>query len=51
LLVTNGTPSTAFPEGELCTLTGLTDYFVDSAVLTQSKSAKRLSVSLTKIIL
>jgi hypothetical protein len=49
LLVTTGTVTTDFPEGALCTLTGLTTYFVDSATVSNTKSAKRVDVQLTKI--
>jgi hypothetical protein len=50
LLVLAGTPATEFPEGAMCTLTGLTDYFVDSAVISNTKSARRVTVSLTRLL-
>jgi len=51
LLVTTGNPATDFPEGALCTVSGLTDYFVDSAPVSKTKSASRVEVQLTKLIL
>jgi hypothetical protein len=50
LLVLAGVPATDFPEGAMCTLTGLTDFFVDSAAVSQTKSASRVDVQLTKLI-
>jgi hypothetical protein len=51
LLVTTGNTDTDFPEGALCAVTGLTSYFVDSCVVSNTKSARRAEVQLTKIIL
>lgn len=50
LLVTTGTPATDFPEGAMCTVTGLTDYFVDSAPVSETKSATRVEVQLTRLL-
>lgn len=50
LIVTTGTPATDFPEGAMCTVTGLTDYFVDSAPVDSTKSAQRVSVQLTRLL-
>lgn len=49
LLVLAGVPATDFPEGGMCVVTGLTDYFVDSAVVSNTKSARRVEVQLTKL--
>jgi hypothetical protein len=40
---------THFPEGGMATLSGFTDYFVDSCNVAKSKSAWQISVSLTDI--
>lgn len=46
---TGATPASDFPEGAMCTLTGLTGWYVDSAPITKSKSAQKVSVTLTNI--
>ena len=48
LIATTGTFA-EFPEGAMCTMTGLTDYFVDSCVITKTRSAQRAEVSMTDI--
>ena len=49
LIVTTGTVATDFPEGALCTVTGFTEYWVDSAVQSYSKGSTRAAVSMTDI--
>jgi len=48
LIATTGTFS-EFPEGGMCTATGLTAYFVDACPITKTRSAQRAEVSLTNI--
>ncbi len=43
-------PDVDFPVGAMCTLTGLTTYFVDSAPVVKSKTAQKVTVELTKIL-
>jgi len=43
------TPLTDFPAGAMCTVTGLTTYFVDSCEVAKSKSAQRVSVKLIQL--
>jgi hypothetical protein len=51
-LISKGASGTAaqaktdFPMGNMCTLTGLTSYFVESCSIENSKSAVRVSVTL-----
>lgn len=45
----NAAPATDFPEGAMCTVTGFTSYFVDSAPISRSKGAQKVTVSLTNI--
>ena len=40
---------THFPEGAMATLSGFTDYFVDSCQINKSRAAWRVNVSLTDI--
>lgn len=40
---------TDFPAGNICTLTGLTTYYVDSCSITSSKSAVRVEVTLKNL--
>jgi hypothetical protein len=47
---TGATPATEFPVGAMCTVTGLTGYFVDSAPIVKSKSAQKVTVEMTKIL-
>ena len=52
LLTSGGTPpvpATQFPEGGMCTVVGLTAYFVDSCPVTYSKGATRVQPSMTNI--
>ena len=42
-------PLADFPEGDMSVLTGLTAYFVDSAKVSKSKSAAKVSLELTNI--
>lgn len=49
LLVTTGNPETDFPEGAMCTIAGMTDFFVDSATISKTKSATRVDVQLTQL--
>lgn len=42
-------PLTDFPEGKLCTVTGLTTFYVDSAKPKKSKGAIMVSVTLHEI--
>ena len=44
-------PTTDFVEGGMATHTDFTLFFVDSAVVTRTKSAERVSVDMTKIII
>jgi len=43
-------PATDFPKGAMCTITGLTTYFVDSAPVVKAKGAQKVSVEMTKIL-
>jgi hypothetical protein len=43
-------PATEFPVGAMCTITGLTTYFVDSAPIVKAKGAQKVSVEMTKIL-
>lgn len=44
---TGATPATEFPVGTMCTVTGLTGYFVDSAPIVKTKSAQKVTVDMT----
>ena len=44
---TGATPASEFPIGAMCTVTGLTGYFVDSAPIVKSKSAQKVTVDMT----
>lgn len=44
---TGATPASDFPIGTMCTVTGLTGYFVDSAPIVKSKSAQKVTVEMT----
>lgn len=46
---TGATPATDFPEGGMCTVTGLTAWYVDSAPIVKTKSAQKVNVTLTNI--
>ena len=48
LIATTG-DFTEFPEGAMCTATGLTNYFVDSVVKTEVKGATTAVISMTNI--
>ncbi len=41
------TPTSEFPVGAMCTVTGLTGYFVDSAPVVKTKSAQKVTVDMT----
>jgi hypothetical protein len=47
---TSATPLTDFPEGDMCAHSGLTDYFVTSAKITSVKGARKIAVTLDKIL-
>ena len=50
LIAKGGTDYAAdFPEHDMCTVIGLTDYFVDSARVTHTKGALKLVVEMTDI--
>lgn len=53
LLLVAGSPSAVptddFPEGGMCTVSGLTAYFVDSCPITYTKGATRVQPSMTNI--
>jgi hypothetical protein len=42
-------PTTDFPEGDMCALSGLTACYVDSAKVSKSKSAAKVAVELTDL--
>lgn len=42
-------PSTDFPEGDMCALTGLTAYYVESAPVTKVKGAWKVTATLVLI--
>lgn len=44
------TPLVDFPVGDMCTLSGLTTYFVTSAPITSVKGARKITVTLDKIL-
>lgn len=43
------TPTTDFPKGAMCALTGLTAYYVDDIKVNETKGATRISVDLSLI--
>jgi hypothetical protein len=47
---TGATPTSDFPVGAMCTITGLTAYFVDSAPVVKSKTAQKVTLEMTKIL-
>ena len=47
---TGAAPTSDFPVGAMCTITGLTAYFVDSAPVVKSKSAQKVTLEMTKIL-
>lgn len=51
LITTTGTPETDFPEGGMCTVAtpDLGSFFVDSCVVSETKGAERVQVSMTNI--
>lgn len=44
------TPTTEFPKGAMCTITGLTTYIVDDCNIDRSKGPERTTVTLRKIL-
>ena len=49
LLVTSGTPATDFPEGQMCTVSGYTNYFVNEAKPVKTKGVTRLDIDMEAI--
>jgi hypothetical protein len=49
LIALTGSTFAEFPEGTMCTATGLTTFFVDSCNITETKGATRATVSMTNI--
>lgn len=47
---TAAAPATDFPEGDMCTVTGLTTYYVDKAPIETYKGAQKVTVDLTAIL-
>lgn len=47
---TGATPTSDFPVGGMCAITGLTQYFVDSAPVVKSKSAQKVNLEMTAIL-
>ena len=47
--LTGAAPATDFPKGAMCTVTGLTTYFVDDCKIRRSRGPQRVDVSLTAI--
>jgi hypothetical protein len=47
---TAATPLTDWPVGDMCPYTGLTSYFVTSAPITLVKGARKVTVTLDKIL-
>ena len=43
------TPTADFPVGAMCTVTGLTAYFIDSAPVVKTKSAQKVTVEMTNL--
>lgn len=43
------TPMTDFPEGDMCAITGLTTFFVDSCAVSRVKGANKVTVTLSEI--
>ena len=46
---TGATPTSDFPIGGMCTVTGLTAYFVDSAPVVKTKSAQKVDLEMTNL--
>ena len=46
---TAAAPATDFPEGDMCVLTGATAFYVESARVTETKGATKVSVTLVNI--
>lgn len=46
---TGATPATTFPEGAKCTDAGLSNFFVDSAPIVETKSATKVTVQMTDL--
>lgn len=46
---TGATPATEFPVGAMCTVTGLTAYFIDSAPIVKTKTAQKVTVEMTNL--
>lgn len=44
---TGATPTSDFPMGGMCTITGLTGYFIDSAPVVKTKSAQKCTLEMT----
>lgn len=44
---TGATPASDFPIGAMCTITGLTGYFIDSAPVVKTKSAQKVNLEMT----